>query len=933
MSSSPITGYTAKLRFNLINYLSDAGLIQKYEQQNWNTVDTLLATLANLVAPPWAINTSYQLGNRVIDLTTGKVYICNVPHKSGVSSFSSDRGYNPSYWTEVTGPSGPQGIQGIPGQVGATGSIGLQGVQGNVGAQGIQGIQGLRGVTGSIGATGPIGITGPAGSSVSIKGTVASSANLPTTSSNGDGYITSNDGHLWVQSGSSASGSVNGFTDVGLVRGPQGIQGVQGVQGNQGVAGNVGATGPQGTQGNQGVQGQAGAQGAVGATGSVGATGAQGSQGPAGIKGDTGAQGAVGATGAVGSQGAQGNAGPQGVQGATGATGSVDTTKSYNFSAPQTISSTLNVTSDVTGYTLRTPAYAGAAGITIGPNSVDVNSGTLYLAGNTKGLVTTGGDFSVTGKMSGGLLPLNASIVTDITRQIFRRGLTSEDIGLVSGGPDCTAAITKALNDLAYSGHALHILPSADGKPYMVKGISPNSGFRIVIDGGLQSIVDNTNGSACFLLSNCNDWEISGKGYLDGQANFPAFTTGQTATGNGGAYGIACVNGAKNGRITLKEIRNMRNWPINLTGCTDIVVQGTTMHDCGNSCQFALGAARCHARDNVVYNIGDEAFSFYQGNSYCSVEDNTIYGGQFAGISILNDGTNPTSISHDILIRGNTVYNTAIHGITINSGGYPAYNVRILDNTVYDWGQGIYGQESQKAGGYAGIAINVGNNITIRGNVFSGGGVSNRVDDISFGILVQAGVTNITITDNSMTNLGNNGNVQPLLFAPASNPPLGVKCYGNTFIETRSAPSSGSDPRMYLPYGGQLGVGSILGADSLQGTFRTRVYNMTFAADTIVNITDGVITPQIQNKAFTMDASGNIQPRGTVIGNFQGGIVNMQFGGYSRYTYAQLPSPVESTRAYVTDGNASGSWGAIVSGGGGNYRGPLWSDGTNWRVG
>lgn len=63
----------------------------------------------------------------------------------------------------------------------------------------------------------------------------------------GDGYIDGN-GHLQVLS----SLSPRTFTDVGLIRGPQGEQGEQGPKGDKGDKGDTGATGPQGPAGPQG---------------------------------------------------------------------------------------------------------------------------------------------------------------------------------------------------------------------------------------------------------------------------------------------------------------------------------------------------------------------------------------------------------------------------------------------------------------------------------------------------------------------------------------------------------------------------------------------------------------------------------------------------------------------------------------------------------
>lgn len=87
----------------------------------------------------------------------------------------------------------------------------------------------------------PRGPQGPAGQSVRILPSAADCTEL------GDGYIDTN-GHLQVLS----SLSPRTFTDVGLVRGPQGEEGPQGEKGDKGEKGDTGATGPQGPAGPQG---------------------------------------------------------------------------------------------------------------------------------------------------------------------------------------------------------------------------------------------------------------------------------------------------------------------------------------------------------------------------------------------------------------------------------------------------------------------------------------------------------------------------------------------------------------------------------------------------------------------------------------------------------------------------------------------------------
>lgn len=197
------------------------------------------------------------------------------------------------------GPAGQPGSQGPQGTQGSTGSTGAQGSQGPQGPAGMQGPQGPKGDTGATGTEGPEGPEGPPGTSIEIKGSVPTAADLPATGSDGDAWIAADTGHLWVW----ASG---GWLDAGQIQGPPGATGATGPQGPQGPAGADGATGPQGPRGMQGMQGAQGDPGATGPEGPAGATGGVGSTGPQGPQGDPGPQGSTGA------QGSQGATGPQG---------------------------------------------------------------------------------------------------------------------------------------------------------------------------------------------------------------------------------------------------------------------------------------------------------------------------------------------------------------------------------------------------------------------------------------------------------------------------------------------------------------------------------------------------------------------------------------------------------------------------------------------
>jgi hypothetical protein len=154
------------------------------------------------------------------------------------------------------GDMGPQGIQGDIGPQGIQGPIGPQGAEGPIGPQGIQGIQGIQG---------PKGDTGADGTSVQILGSFTTTNDLPSSGQTlGDGYIIGD--FLYTYTGSTESTeiegitypAVNGFQNVGKIRGPKGDtgeQGIQGIQGLQGIQGDIGPQGPQGVQGEIGPRG------------------------------------------------------------------------------------------------------------------------------------------------------------------------------------------------------------------------------------------------------------------------------------------------------------------------------------------------------------------------------------------------------------------------------------------------------------------------------------------------------------------------------------------------------------------------------------------------------------------------------------------------------------------------------------------------------
>ena len=186
---------------------------------------TLKGTVANPSSLP---STGNSLNDGYITSNTGHLWI-----------WGSDNAWHDV--GQIVGPTGPQGASGATGATGAKGDTGATGPKGDTGATGAQGV------------------------SVTLLGTVPTSANLPPTGNSlDDGYLVLDTGHLWFW------GIDNTWHDVGQIVGPKGDTGATGPKGDTGA---TGATGPKGDTGATGAKGDQGIQGPQGNTGATGAQG------------------------------------------------------------------------------------------------------------------------------------------------------------------------------------------------------------------------------------------------------------------------------------------------------------------------------------------------------------------------------------------------------------------------------------------------------------------------------------------------------------------------------------------------------------------------------------------------------------------------------------------------------------------------------------
>jgi len=147
-----------------------------------------------------------------------------------------------SSWIDMGTNLGPAGTPGLKGDPGPQGVPGLDGdsayevwlAAGNSGT--VQDY--LISLIGPQGPTGPQGIQGDIGPGISILGSLASTADLPSTGNTGEGYLIGNDFYVWTGSA---------YQNVGPIRGPQGLQGPVGPTGQTGATGLTGAKGEQGS--------------------------------------------------------------------------------------------------------------------------------------------------------------------------------------------------------------------------------------------------------------------------------------------------------------------------------------------------------------------------------------------------------------------------------------------------------------------------------------------------------------------------------------------------------------------------------------------------------------------------------------------------------------------------------------------------------------
>ncbi len=413
------------------------------------------------------------------------------------------------------------------------------------------------------------------------------------------------------------------------------------------AAGTIGPTGATGKDGQQGIDGKDGATGPTGAAGINGTNGKDGATGPTGAAGTNGTNGKDGATGAAGTNGTNGKDGTNGATGADGSsnawslTGNAGTSSSTNF-----LGTTDGV--DLIVKTNNTERFRVLSSGNIGVGTT-TPSAALMVNGDIKIMYS---DAYYMGAYKG--LWYNAS---------------APNVGNVIG----TSAPTYDLS--VYVGSAYHHIFDHTGN-VGIGTISPTQLLHINgnarLAGALYDMNNNPGTSNQVLVSNVNGVYWSSLSSLGA-----AGVTG--ATGPSGADGVAGAKGATG--ATGAAGTNGANGNNGATGATG--AQGVT---------GATGAAGSSNAWGLTGNIGTSSSTNFLGTADgvdLIVKTNNVE--RFRVLSSGNIGVGTTTPSAAFMVNGDIkiMYNDAYYlgaykGLWYNASAPNVGNVIGMDNATYD---------------------------------------------------------------------------------------------------------------------------------------------------------------------------------------------------------------------------------------------------------
>lgn len=221
-----------------------------------------------------------------------------------------------------------------------------------------------------------------------------------------------------------------------------------------------------------------------------------------------------------------------------------------------------------------------------------------------------------------------------------------------NGTADDTAAIQQALDDsVASPGGGICLVPH--GTFLISKAVMVPAGAHLVIDGTIF-LADAANQDMIFV--NGSNVLIEGTGRLEGNGSQQSATLG----------GIVNTAGIANLTVRGITVNNVHNWGVNVTNCTNVLLEDMVMSNNGNANEFAAEASNCWARNCTITGTNDFGFAFYGGVQDSGITDSLSYGNAGPGIGILSDSGQPV-LCQNITIANNHSFE--------NVGGQPGIAV------------------------------------------------------------------------------------------------------------------------------------------------------------------------------------------------------------------------------------------------------------------
>lgn len=305
------------------------------------------------------------------------------------------------------------------------------------------------------------------------------------------------------------------------------------------------------------------------------------------------------------------------------------------------------------------------------------------------------------------------------------------------GTTDDTTAIQTCINVAAGAGR-VYIPPSAGA--YIHDTLAIPAGSHITLDGvtklsaGLGRHIWHFDGNGSVL---------EGSGTIDGNAS--AISGGALSSGIG-------VSRAGLSDLVARglHVTNVKNWPVNITGATNVLVQGCTFSNSNNSAEFAAGCTNCVFDNCTVFGcLTDHGLAIYGGCNNCAITNCVAYNNGATGIIVANDLAQSAACS-GVLIADNICYGNVSGGIRVRTGtnlpgGDRNTHITITGNLCFGDNTGVFSNQGE-------IHVDNCSHVLIANN-----DVSRTIGSSVNGVRLGASTSHITVTNNRIRNIGTSG--------------------------------------------------------------------------------------------------------------------------------------------------------------------------------